>query len=190
MRNRGAGDGGKGRAGEALRAFLILVFLFQALLPVSFGQGLQGIPFSLKSPQDIEKWLSGFQYQMSIPDTPQTVEETLGSRAGDCDDLAKVVVQALAGLGIPGDVVVIKRKGVQIMHAICAWKDGDGHYNFFSNKQLVLTQEKSMEGAVKKYFPFTESFSIPSPDQLNASAREGWGGSKRYFMGYRHGAFH
>jgi Transglutaminase-like superfamily len=149
---------------NTLRTVFILIFLFQSLLPVSFGQEIQGIPSSLKSPQDVERWLSNFTYQMKIPDAPQTVEETLGSKAGDCDDLAKVVSKALAGLGISSDVVVVKTKGVKIRHAICVWKDENGSYDFSSNQQLIHTGEKNMEVAIQKHFRLYESISILTPE--------------------------
>jgi len=193
MRARGECKGSIGKTGAILRTVFILVFLFQSLLPVSLSQDIQGIPSSLKSPQDIERWLSNFKYQMKIPDAPQSVEETLGSKAGDCDDLAKVVSQALSGLGISSNVVVIKTKGVAIRHAICIWKDKDGSYDFFSNKQMIYTGEKNMEVAIRRNFRLYESSSILSPEELGASANENyadWGKSRGHFMSRQRGVFH
>ena len=179
--------GNIGKTGAILRMVFTLIFLFQSFLPVSFGQAIQAIPSSLKSPQDIERWISNFTYQMKIPDAPQSVEETLATKTGDCDDLAKVVSKALSGLGISSDVVVIKSKGVAIRHAICIWKDKDGSYDFFSNKQMIYTGEKNMEVAIRRNFRLYESSSILSPEEPGAPANENyadWGRSRGHFMSY------
>ena len=157
MKIRAEVKGRIGKAWHALRLVFIVIFLLQSLLPVCLGQDMQGIPSSLKSPQDIERWLSDFKSQMTIPDSPQTVREMLTTRAGDCDDFATLASKALAGLGIPSTVLVIKFKEAQIKHAICVWKGEDGSYNFFSNKQLAYTGEKSVEDVLKRYYPTFES---------------------------------
>lgn len=186
MRSRSGSEGRMGRTRKALRAVVILIFLFPLLLPVCLGQDVPRIPSSIKSPQDVQSWLSNFKYQMKFPDAPQSVEETLGSKAGDCDDLAKVVSAALTGLGISSDVLVIKTKGLNMRHAICIWKDENGNYSFFSNKQLVPTGEKSVESVLKRYFRNYQSFSVLSPEELRANTSMSW----RKPMSHGHGIFH
>jgi hypothetical protein len=190
MRAGGGREESAGKTGAILRMVFILTFVFQSLVPVSLGQGIQAIPSSLKSPQDIERWISNFKYQMKIPDAPQSVEETLASGAGDCDDLAKVVSKALSGLGISSNVVVIKSKGMAIRHAICIWKSEDGTYDFFSNQQMIRSGEKNMEVAIQKNFRRYESSFILSPEELKAPANEdplAWGRSRGHFRGYKRG---
>ena len=183
--------GNIGKTGAILRMVFTLIFLFQSFLPVSFGQAIQAIPSSLKSPQDIERWISNFTYQMKIPDAPQSVEETLATKTGDCDDLAKVVSKALSGLGISSSVVVIKTKGAAIRHAICIWKGEDGTYDFSSNKQMIHTGEKNMEVAIQKHFRLYESSSILSPEELKAPTNEdpmAWKRSRGHCTSYKRGA--
>ncbi len=137
-----------------------MIFLVQFSIPLCFSQELTGIPSSVKSPQDIEKWLSGFKSQMQLPDVPQTVGEMLNTRAGDCDDFATLASKALAGLGISSTVLVIKFKDTNIRHAICLWKNESGSYDFFSTKQLVRTEKKSVDDVLKRYYPYSESVSV------------------------------
>jgi hypothetical protein len=142
---------------KAAGLILALAFLFQLAAFPCFGQEAQGVPSFVKSPKDIEKWLSGFTYQMQFPDVPKAIEDILDSKAGDCDDLAKVVSRALAGLGISKEIMVIKFKGTNFRHAICLWKTEGGNYNFFTNKPLVQTDAASVEAVAGSYFPNFES---------------------------------
>ena len=137
-----------------------LILLIQCTIPLCFGQELSGIPHNLKSPQDLEKWLSGFKTQMQLPDVPQTAREMLISRAGDCDDFATLASKALAGFGISSTVLVIKFKGTSLRHAICLWKNENGNYDFFSSQKLVQTEKKSVEDVLKRYYPYSESVSV------------------------------
>lgn len=148
-----------GKARKALRTFFAFIFLLSSLSPLCFSRELTGIPSSVKSPQDLEKWLSGFKSQMQLPDVPQTVKEMLNTRAGDCDDFATLASKALAGLGISSTVFVIKFKGTHIRHAICLWKNENGSYDFFTTKRLIHTGEKSVEDVLKRYYPHSESVS-------------------------------
>ncbi len=148
------------RIGKSVGLFVILIFLVQLPAPLCFSQELPGIPSSVKSPQDLEKWFSGFKSQMQLPDVPQTIQEMLSTRAGDCDDFATLASKALAGFGISSTVLVIKFKDTSIRHAICLWKDESGSYDFFSTKQLVHTGEKNMDAVMKRYYPSSENVSV------------------------------
>ena len=145
---------------KAIRMVFILIFLLQSLLPIGASQNPEGIPSSVKSPQELERWLSGFKTQMQLPDVPQTAREMLISRAGDCDDFATLASKALAGLGISSTVLVIKFKGTSLRHAICLWKNENGNYDFFSSQKLVQTEKKSVEDVLKRYYPYSESVSV------------------------------
>ena len=137
-----------------------LILLVQCSIPLCFSQELSGIPRSIKSPQDLEKWFSGFRTQMQFPDVPQTVKEMLNTRAGDCDDFAVLAAKALAGLGISSTVLVIKFKGTHIRHALCIWKNESGNYDFFSAQRLVHTEKKSVDDVIKRYYPYSESVAV------------------------------
>jgi hypothetical protein len=160
MQDKKSGNPKTTRTGKAAGALIALIFMVQFLTPLCSGQELSGIPRTLKSPQDLEKWLSGFKSKMQLPDMPQTVKEMLITRVGDCDDFAILASKALAGLGISSTVLVIKFKGTPIRHAICVWKDENGNHNFFSAKRLVQTKKKSMDDVVKRYYPYFESVSV------------------------------
>jgi predicted transglutaminase-like cysteine proteinase len=153
------GDSPKTGIGKSAGLFVALIFMVQLSAPLCFSQEPAGIPSSVKSPQDLEKWLSGFKSQMQLPDVPQTVKEMLNTRAGDCDDFATLASKALAGLGISSTVLVIKFKDANIRHAICLWKNESGNYDFFSTKKLVHTGEKNVDVVLKRYYPSSESVS-------------------------------
>lgn len=163
MRRNEAGDPKKAGIRRSAGVFAVLIFLAQFSVSLCFGQEMAGIPSSVKSPEDVEKWLSGFKSQMQLPDAPQTVEGILDSRAGDCDDFAKLASKALEGLGIPSTILVIKFKDTDIRHAICLWKDENGSYDFFSSKDLVHTGEKDVDAVLRRYYPTFESVAALTP---------------------------
>ena len=160
MRSNGTGNQQKTRIEKTVGVLVAFVFLLQCSLSLCFGQELSGIPRSLKSPQDLEKWLLGFKFQMQLPDMPQTVKEMLSTKAGDCDDFATLASKSLASLGISSTVLVIKFKDTNIRHAICIWKNENGNYDFFSSQRLVRTEKKSVDEVLKRYYPYSESASV------------------------------
>ena len=115
--------GARRRAGIVLTLF----FLLQIAMPLCSGYEPQGVPSTIKTPQDIEKWFSSLKSQMTLPDVPQTVQEMLESRAGDCDDFATLASKILADLGISSEVLVIQYTGTPLRHAICLWVDENGN---------------------------------------------------------------
>ena len=90
---------------------------------------------------------------MKLPDKPQTPQETLKLRTGDCDDFASLAKAILASNGIKSDLVIIKYRELNIMHAICMYKEADGTYSFISNSELKRTGELNFTDAIAKYYP-------------------------------------
>ncbi len=148
--------GARRRAGIVLTLF----FLLQIAMPLCSGYEPQGVPSTIKTPQDIEKWFSSLKSQMTLPDVPQTVQEMLESRAGDCDDFATLASKILADLGISSEVLVIQYTGTPLRHAICLWVDENGNYNFFSAQRLVRTGESDKGAVLGRYFPSAENFTV------------------------------
>jgi hypothetical protein len=138
------------------KIILIIALLAQFLSPVCFAAGIleSDIPSYVKTPDDIAKWFShDFKYQLIIPNTPQTLEETLKTRGGDCDDFAALAYAVLARMGISGSVAVIMFKDSYSSHSVCIWMEADGTYSFISNQEIYHTGEKTPEGAIKKVYP-------------------------------------
>lgn len=118
------------------------------------AQELNGIPRSIQKPEEIARWFSSeFEYQLKFPNKPQTPEETLALKSGDCDDFASLATTILAQNGIKSKVIIIKRHGLDIMHAICIYKNEDGVYDFISNTKLEHTGESDLVRAVAKFYP-------------------------------------
>ena len=125
------------------------------------AQELGGISRTIKTPQDVVRWFSSeFEYQMKIPDKPQTPEETLVLKTGDCDDFASLAAAVLSLNGIKSEVIIIKHRGLNIMHAICVYKDKDGVYGFISNNELQHTGELDLTCAVAKFYPSWEKIMV------------------------------
>jgi hypothetical protein len=66
----------------------------------------------------------------------------------------------LDGQGIKSDVVIIKYRGLNVMHAICMYKESNGTYSFISNKELQRTGETDMTRAVAKFYPDMERIMV------------------------------
>ncbi len=127
------------------------------------AQELSGVPKSIQTPEQIAKWFSlEFKYQTKNPDNPQTPGETLKLRVGDCDDFAFLAAAILAENGIKSKVIVIKYRGLDIMHAICMYKDNDGTYGFISNQELKHTGERDLTCALAKFYPNAERCIVAS----------------------------
>lgn len=137
------------------RTILIATILIQILATNCFAEdSLPGIASQVKSPDGIARWFSqDFRYQFSIPNIPQTPEEMLKSKGGDCDDFAALASAVLEHMGIPSRVVAIEFKDPNDGHAVCIWMDPDGTYSFISNQQIFHTDKTDMYEAVKTAFP-------------------------------------
>ena len=99
---------------------LIVAAMAYLLVFPALAQELSGVPSSIHTPEQLVKWFSSeFEYQMKMPDKPQSLNETLTLKTGDCDDFATLAAAVLERSGIRSEVLIIKYKGLNIMHAIC-----------------------------------------------------------------------
>ncbi len=137
------------------RIILTTLILTLLISPACFaGDALSGIPSYVKNPDELARWLAqDFRYRYSIPNIPQTPEETLKLKGGDCDDLAALASAVLEDMGISSSVVAISFKDPNDGHAICVWKDADGAYSFISNQQIFHTTKTTVDESVKTVFP-------------------------------------
>lgn len=137
------------------KIILTTITLVLLISPACFaGDALSGIPSYVNNPDKLAHWFAQeLKYQYSIPNIPQTPEETLKSKGGDCDDLAALASAVLEHMGISSQVVAIAFKDPNDGHAICIWKDADGTYSFISNQQIFHTTKTAMDEAVRTVFP-------------------------------------
>ena len=137
------------------KCLIILSVVTTALFtPIAFSKELENIPMSIQNPQTFATWLEeDFHYRLELPDKWQTPQETIDSKAGDCEDFALLASAFLNQMGIPNDVVILKFAGLNVSHAICLWKDGTGSYNFISDRKLQLTGEPDIKKAIGKFYP-------------------------------------
>ena len=135
----------------------IIAFL---LLGISFAQSspVAAVIPSVRTPEALACWLSNnFRYELKLTDAWQTPEETIKLKKGDCDDFALLAQAVLKGLGIKSDVVIIKFRGLNVLHAICIWKEETGSYSFISNCELTRTGKADIQQAIAKFYPDVES---------------------------------
>jgi len=143
-------------------AFLGLILVL-VLIGISFAQNLD-VPSLVNSPERLAGWFANdFRYELKLTDAWQAPAETVTLKKGDCDDFALLAQAVLKGLGIKSDVVVIKFRGLKLLHAICIWKEKTGSYNFISNQELCRTGKTDIREAIAKFYPDVES--IIYPDQ-------------------------
>ena len=138
-----------------LKVIISLVIVLALCMPViSFAESeLAGIPDYIASPEDVAAWFShDFTYQLRLPKYPQTPQETINAKAGECDDFAALASEILKRLGISSSVAAIYFKESSFGHVICIWQGKDGTYNFISNRVIYYTGETTMDGAVKKIY--------------------------------------
>jgi len=140
------------------RFFAVLAMLMIASPVASTAQALDDAAASIRSPEDLARWMSKeISYTMVLPDRARNPEETILSRVGDCDDLAMVASAMLTRMGIENKVLILKFRDLKIRHAICIWKDEGGLYSFISNRVLNRTGKYTIEEAVKRYYPDCET---------------------------------
>ena len=143
-----------------------LVFLTCIFIASSTAQDLRGIPDTIRTPDQIVKWFdSDFQYQLKLPDAPQSPEETMVLKTGDCDDFAALASVILARSGIKSDVLIIRFKGLNVQHAICIWRNSSGTYDFISSKKLHRTLAHDIVSAVAEYYPDWEAIDLASENR-------------------------
>lgn len=118
-----------------------------------FPYNSNGLPGSIKSPEELANWLHNeFTYELKFPDYKQTLDETLKKRRGDCEDFALLSHMILNDLGIKNEVIIIKYRQMNIMHAVCIFKYGN-KYSFMSNREMVRTNGLSINDAITETFP-------------------------------------
>jgi hypothetical protein len=123
------------------------------------GSEIAVIMNNIRSPEDLTLWLSkNFTYEMKFPDAPQSVDDMLKFKVGDCDDFARLSSCILSNMNLSNRVIVISFKGLPIKHCICAFRDEEGRYSFMSNKELIRTEEKNLEDALLKIYPDIKRF--------------------------------
>ena len=142
-----------------MRLLFIALILLAVSAPYIQAESLDEAYYSIKSPEELALWLSdNFRPRIVIPDSPQSPAQVLESKEGDCDDFAKLASSILEYINIPNDVLVIKFKGLDIMHAICAFQNQDGTFSFISNRRLYRTGKGSLREAILKFYPDCEKF--------------------------------
>lgn len=123
--------------------FYAMIMIFIAV-PAN-ADSLDDLVSKIHSPEELEEFYANeFGYAFKVPGGPQSPEETLSTREGNCEDLARLNQAILKKVGIESEVVYIKFKGLKVGHVICAWKE-DGLYNYFSNGELVKTGDSSLQ---------------------------------------------
>lgn len=120
----------------------------------AFGQSAELTLSSIKTPEEIARWLSDeFMYILEFPDKWQSAEETIRTKKGDCEDFAILTSEILTRQGVKNNIVIVKFDKLGTSHAICIWKSSRGTYNFISNRKLIRTGESSIDSAIEKYYP-------------------------------------
>jgi len=156
-------------AGKIEKAILMAIIMVFSLSLACFAQDLS-VPSHVNSPQALAKWFSSdFRYVMTLTSKDskmQTPQETIKLKTGQCGDFAILASEALSGLGIANKVIIIKYRDLKIMHAICIWKSENGAYSFISNQELCSSGVKTLEGAVKKFYPDCEKIFTQRPDGM------------------------
>jgi hypothetical protein len=153
------------------KTFFVLLVVMTALVPLAFAsQALEEAMSGVRSPEDIARFFSQeFTYTMTLPDRAHSPEETIQAQTGDCEDFAILASAMLSRMGIESQVIVIRFSGMKIAHAVCIWKDGNGYYSFISNQQLERTRQRTLEGAIRKFYPDCQSFVSVDPHTLAAA---------------------
>jgi len=156
-----APDKKRGKRGlELVKYFLILLSLLGmlALNTAVFASDLSGVPSNVTTPQELARWLSTeFKYSFEIADEWQAPQKTIDTYQGDCEDFAILAVEVLDHLGIPGDIIIVKFRDLNMGHAICVWKEKDGTYSFISNRKMFRSGKNNIAEAIEKFYPDWEN---------------------------------
>jgi len=145
------------RASVPVKIILVLIFLSQFLLfpAPCYSESVNSLSVYISTPEELAVWISrNLTYEFTFGGKrPQTLQEFLDSKSGNCEDFANLASELLTRNGINNEVIVLRFNGIQIHHAICIWKDKNGTYSFISNEKLYKTDETSLENTVAKFFP-------------------------------------
>jgi len=136
------------------RVLMIMMMVHLLALP-SFSQEVtKDMPSYVNNPETMAQWFArDFKYQIRLPKIPQTPQETIESKGGECDDFAALASEILFNMGISNTVLGMTFKNLNYGHVVCAWKAKDGTYNFISNQQVFYSGKKNIEEAVKRFYP-------------------------------------
>jgi hypothetical protein len=151
------------------KTFIVLLVIIAAavsltVLPAHASQGMEDAMAGIRSPEDIARFFSReFTYSMTLPDRAHSPEETIEAMSGDCEDFAILASAMLTRMGIENQVLIVRFSGLKIAHAICIWKDRSGYYNFISNQELQRTGQRTVEGAVRKFYPDCQGLASIDP---------------------------
>lgn len=159
---------------DLIRVVVMCLVSFLALLGVSVAAqslSLADIALRVKTPEALAGWLSSdFLYELALADGWRPPEETIKLKKGDCDDFAILARAVLEELGIKSDIVVLKFRGLSIVHAICLWKDARGNISFISNQKLFHTAEPDIRRAILKHYPDLETIIYTDKDMRYAGS--------------------
>jgi hypothetical protein len=135
-------------------AVLLAAFVFLSISGFAQSAGFERIPPAIQNIGQFLHWIdTEFEYCMSIPDERKTVEETLKSQRGDCEDFARLTHYFLTEIAHKESYIIfIKFKGLEIQHAICAWRNSKGYFCFTSNMEYCKTRFKTIEELLGSYF--------------------------------------
>ena len=164
--------------------FVILAIAAIAASTAHASQGLDEAMMSVRSPEDIARFFSQkLTYTMTLPDRVHSPEETMEARSGDCDDFAILASEMLTRMGVENQVIVIKFRDLNIMHAVCVWKDKNGFYSFISNQEFQRTGQRTVEGAVRKFYPDCAAMVVINPKTYVRSSPSSGISSARAYRG-------
>ena len=148
--------------------FLISLTLILLSGGVSYSQtDISGaIPKNITTVNQFASWFHNeFDYVLEIPNEPKTIEETLATKTGDCDDFAQLVSYFLANIfSMENQIVIIKYRGLKLRHAICVWQNPDGKLSFSTNTSFFETDTGTIEGLLDAYYPDWEKIGITRSD--------------------------
>jgi hypothetical protein len=138
--------------------FFVLLGLF-IFSGTALAVNLDAVSLGVHSPQQLAGWLvKEFKYRTEMPDQWQSAEETFKLKQGDCEDFAIISQKILKDLGIKGEILVVKFKGIAQSHALCIFKQGK-YFSFISNQKIVSTNATSIKEAISQCYPDWERIS-------------------------------
>lgn len=136
---------------NSLKVVILSIFCILSCPMIAKSETVDEVALRILSPEKIEAFYNeGFKDIIKVPDVPQTPQETLDLKSGDCDDFAKLTQAILKRFGIESEIVYIKFNKLETKHAICIWKDGK-YYNYFDGKKLVKTKLTSAQEVADQY---------------------------------------
>ena len=137
---------------KRMAAFFVIAYVV-SIASSGFSSTATGIPYFVRSPESLVEWFQAeFVYELKFPDRRQTPDETMRRRTGDCEDFALLSRAVLKDLGITSDVVIIKFREINVMHAVCIFRRG-ATFSFISNKEILRTRGRSVTAAITEKFP-------------------------------------